>query len=338
MTLTGHGGGTRQGGGALRGVLLMAYGSPDRLEDLAAYYTHVRGGRAPSAELLEELKSRYLAIGGRSPLNEVTARQAAALQRRLDTGGRPDGVRWKVYVGMRHWRPWIAEAIRQMAADGVEAAVGVALAPHDSRMSVGAYIEAARQALATLPPDSRPAVRFVRSWADQPRFVEALASRLARALKEAAGSPQEGSGGGSPRRAVVFTAHSLPRRILSWDDPYPREVERTCRAVAARVGLDEGHWLLAYQSQGRTPEPWLGPSLEAALRRLAGEGVRHVVVCPVGFVSDHLEVLYDIDIEAARLADELGMRLTRTPSLNDDPDFIEALAAIVAGAGEGWTP
>ena len=319
----------------------MAYGTPERPEDLAAYYTHIRGGRPPSPELLEELRSRYEAIGGRSPLAEITARQAAALERRLNE--RPGGVRWKVYVGMRHWRPWIADALQQMAADGVRRAVGVALAPHDSKMSVGAYIEAAQRALEAMQPDRRPAMRFVRSWADHPLFVEAVAVRLVRALEAVAGRP-EGKGvdgedrGEEDRWAVLFTAHSLPERILAWDDPYPRELDKTCRAVAARVGLDGARWRFAYQSQGRTPEPWLGPSLDEALRRLADEGVRDVVVCPVGFVSDHLEVLYDLDIEAAQLAGRLGMRLTRTPSLNDSPDFVEALAAIVTEAMEGSAP
>lgn len=318
-----------------RGVLLMAYGSPERPEDVAAYYTHIRGGRPPSPELLEELQGRYAAIGGRSPLAEITARQAAALERRLNRGGMAEGPpdaaaagapaqgcpAWKVYVGMRHWRPWIADAVAQMAADGVSRAVGLALAPHDSRMSVGAYVEAAQKALDALDPARRPAMRFVRSWADHPLFVEALARRLRDALAAA-----------SPDAAVLFTAHSLPERILAWDDPYPRELDRTCRAVAGRLGLDPARWRFAYQSQGRTPEPWLGPSLDEALRRLAAEGVRDVVVCPVGFVSDHLEVLYDIDIEAAQLAKRLGLRLTRTPSLNDAPDFVEALAAIVTEA------
>ena len=314
------GGAAGPGGSGLRGVLLMAYGSPERPEEIPAYYTHIRGGRPPSPELLEELRRRYEAIGGRSPLGEITARQAAALERRLNAGGSS----WRVYVGMRHWRPWIADAVRQMAGDGVQEAVGLALAPQASRMSSGAYVEAARQALEALEPARRPAVRFVESWASHPLLADALARRLLAVLERAGGEP-----------AVLFTAHSLPERILTWGDPYPREVEATAGAVAERVGLPPGRWRIAYQSQGRTPEPWLGPSLDEALQRLADAGVRHVVVCPVGFVADHLEVLYDLDIEAAALARRLGLRLERTPSLNDAPDFIEALADIVTAAAAG---
>ena len=302
------------------GVLLMAYGSPSRPEEVAPYYTHIRGGRPPSAELLEELQGRYAAIGGRSPLPEITERQASALERRLNAGGGS----WRVYVGMRHWQPWIADAVRQMADDGIRRAVGLALAPHDSRMSAGAYIEAAERALEALEPERRPSVRYVRSWATHPLLADALARRLQAVLETVGGEP-----------VVLFTAHSLPERILSWDDPYPREVEATCRAIVERVGLEPGRWRIAYQSQGRTAEPWLGPTLESALQECAQSGARHVVVCPVGFVADHLEVLYDIDIEARALADTLGLRLERTPSLNDAPDFIEALADIVMAAAAG---
>ena len=305
------------------GVLLMAYGSPSRPEEIAAYYTHIRGGRPPSTELLEELRERYAAIGGRSPLPEITERQAAALERRLNAGGGS----WRVYVGMRHWQPWIADAVRRMADDGIRRAVGLALAPHDSRMSAGAYVESARQALDALEPERRPAVRFVRSWATHPLLADALARRLQAVLEQAGGEP-----------VALFTAHSLPERILSWDDPYPREVEATCRAIVERVGLEPGRWRIAYQSQGRTAEPWLGPTLESALQECAQSGARQVVVCPVGFVADHLEVLYDIDIEARALANRLGLRLERTPSFNDAPDFIEVLADVVMTAASGQGP
>ncbi|MEW6048290.1 MAG: ferrochelatase [Bacillota bacterium] len=319
---------------ALRGVLLMAYGSPERVEDLEAYYTHIRGGRPPSPELLSELRARYERIGSRSPLAQVTFRQAQALERRLKcAGGRP----WKVYVGMRHWRPWILDAVSQMAADGVRQGVGLALAPHASRMSTGAYLEAARRALAQIDEAARPALRFVESWADHPLFVEALARRVQYALEQAGVTGVEADGAGRDEVgdwAVLFTAHSLPERILSWGDPYPQELERTCRAVAARLGITGARWRFAYQSQGRTPEPWLGPALDDVLRQMASESVRRVVVCPAGFVSDHLEVLYDIDVEAAALARQLGIELFRTDSLNDAPDFIEALAAIILSDGE----
>ena len=297
--------------GVRTGVLLMAYGSPTRPDEVEAYYTHIRGGRRPSPQAVEELRARYEAIGGASPLNEITARQGQALQRALGDG-------WAVYVGMRHWAPWIADAVKRMASDGIRQAVGLALAPQYSRMSVELYIEAAEAARRELR-SGQLELSYVRSWCRHPVFVGALARRVRRQLA------QPGFG----EAHVLFTAHSLPRRILEWDDPYPRELQETCQAVASAVGLGQARWSVAYQSQGRTPEPWLGPTLEEALKDLARQGVRQVVVCPAGFVADHLEVLYDIDVEGQAVARELGMALTRTQSLNDAPDFIEALAAIV---------
>ena len=297
-----------------RGVLLMAYGSPTSLEEVEPYYTHIRGGRRPSPQALQELQERYRAIGGSSPLPAITQRQARALQARLGEG-------WQVYVGMRHWTPWIAEAVSRMAADGIREAVGVALAPQYSRMSVELYVEAAEAARRELGAHDLQ-VRYVRSWCRHPAFVRCWADRLARAL----------AAEGFQQAHVLFTAHSLPERILQWNDPYPQELHDTCQAVAAACGLEPARWSFAYQSQGRTPEPWLGPTLEQALQELARQGLRRVVVCPVGFVADHLEVLYDIDIEARAAALQMGMELARTESLNDAPDFIEALAHVVTAA------
>lgn len=304
----------------------MAYGSPGDLTDVEAYYREIRGGRPPSPEAVEELRTRYLAIGGRSPLHEVTTRQAVALEAALNARGGA----WRVYVGMRHWRPWIADAVERMAQDGIRRAVGLALAAHASRMSTGAYVDAAQKAFDALGGGRRPEVTFVRSWATAAGFVEALARRLVPAIGRSAASA--GASGASREVHVIFTAHSLPERIRTWDDPYPREVEATSRAVAKRARLGDGMWSVAYQSQGRTAEPWLGPGLGETLERLAASGARSIVVCPVGFVADHLEVLYDIDIEAAEHARALGLELTRTASLNDAPDFIEALASVVQAA------
>ncbi len=311
------------------GVLLMAYGSPERIEDIEPYYTHIRGGRRPSPEQLDELVARYRAIGGVSPLNAITVRQARALEQRLNeaptAGGRgacePASAgpgRYRVYVGMRHFRPWIADAVAAMAADGIRRGVAVALAPHYSRLSVGAYIEAAEEGRRRAGPGA-PELTYVQSWADHSGLVGALARRV----RECLGSP------GFADAHVLFTAHSLPERIRSWDDPYPRELERTCQAVARQLALPAHRFSWAYQSAGRTPEPWLGPSLDEALEGLARRGVTHVVVCPAGFVADHLEVLYDIDVEAREAARRLGLALARTRSLNDEPDFIEALAELV---------
>jgi len=297
------------------GVLLMAHGSPETLDDVEAYYTHIRGGRPPLPEALAELKERYRRIGGRSPLLGITRAQARALEQALNADG--PARRFRVYVGMLHWRPFIREAVAQMVKDGIREAVGLALVPHYSRISVGAYIEAARQALR-----ESLNIRFVGSWHLHPLFLEALAERVREGL---ARFPQEERG----RTMVVFTAHSLPERALEGDDPYPRQLQETCTAVAERLGLEHTRWRFAYQSTRQAPEPWLGPDVLEVLDELAGEGVQAVLICPVGSVADHLEILYDIDVVCRERAEWLGLHLERTDSLNDDPRFIRALAAIV---------
>lgn len=304
------------------GVLLMAYGSPSGPEDLESFYTSVRRGRPPSPEMLRELGERYRAIGGRSPLPEITRRQAAALQARLD-GDAPG--RFHVYAGMRHSPPFIADTVAAMADGGITAGVGLALAPHYSRLGAGAYIAAAEAARERTPMLS---LRYVERWGEHPRFLDAVADRLRDAL---ATLPEE------VRRAapVVFTAHSLPEQALAGGDPYTKELHRTCQGIADRSGIQE--WILAYQSGARTAEPWLGPDVREVLRHLGGSGARAVVVCPVGFVSDHLEVLYDIDIECGTLAASAGLRLVRAASLNDCPLLIEALADLVGKAAGAFT-
>jgi len=296
------------------GVLLMAYGSPETLDDIEAYYTHVRGGMKPSPQAVEALKERYRRIGGRSPLLEITYAQARALEQALTA----DGACYRVYVGMRHWRPFIREAVAQMSADGIEEAVGLALAPHYSRLSVGAYIEAAQEALREF--QSPMHVHFVQSWHAHPLFVEALSACLRRGLKRY---------GGRELPTVIFTAHSLPERILTWNDPYPRQLHETCEAVAAQAHVETERWRLAYQSAGHTPGSWLGPDVLNVFEELARQGDRGVLVCPVGFVSDHLEILYDIDVECRKRAAQLGLHVERTDSLNGDSIFIRALTAIV---------
>lgn len=295
------------------GILLMAYGSPATLDDVEAYYTHIRGGRTPPPERVEELRERYRRIGGRSPLLEITQAQARGVRRALSDDGMPA----RVYVGMKHAPPFIADAVASMARDEIRTAVGVALAPQYSRMSVGGYCAAASEAAA----EHGVAFRCVESWHDHPGLIAALASRVAEAQRTLTGAY------GVP---VVFTAHSLPQRILQWNDPYPQQLRRTCELVAAAAGLPS--WWFAYQSASATGEPWLGPDLLDLLRDLHRDGTRDVIVCPVGFVADHLEVLYDIDVEAQGLARSLGMRLARAPSLNDAPDFVAALADLVRSA------
>ncbi len=277
-------------------IVLMAYGSPATAEDVPAYLADIREGRPVSERAVAELTERYRRIGGRSPLDEITEAQARALSREL---GLP------VFVGMKHWRPRIADAVEAALAAGAELIVGLVLAPHYSRLSIAGYRERLERALA-----GRAELVFVESWHDHPGFVDVLASRL------------RGFDG-----HVVFTAHSLPERIVRDGDPYRDELLATCRMVADRAAL--GGWSFAFQSASATGEPWLGPDITEELESLAAKGVRRVLVCPVGFVSDHLEILWDLDIEARERAGELGLHLERIDSLNDDPAFVRALAGIV---------
>jgi ferrochelatase len=297
-------------------VLLMAYGSPDRLDQVEAYYTDIRRGNPPPPELLDELIERYRTIGGGSPLSRIVEEQRAALDAELGRRGR----RMAVYAGMKHIAPFIRDVVAAMADDGVERAAAIALAPHASSMSSATYRRAVESAAAGL--DGRaPVFRFVDSWPDQPRFIEALAA----ATREALERFPDPTG-----VRVLFTAHSLPARIAGAGDPYPAELARTAALVAGRLGLPEHGF--AYQSAGRTDEAWLGPDLRDEIRRLAAEAVGELVVCPVGFVADHLEVLYDIDIEAQAVARAAGVRLERARSMNADPTFIAGIADLVEGA------
>ena len=296
-------------------VLLMAYGSPDRLDQVPDYYTDIRRGSPPPPELLAELIERYRAIGGGSPLSRIVEDQRRALELELAARGHPV----RVYAGMRHIQPRIASIVEGMAADGVDRFVAIALAPQASSNAAG-YRRAVDGALAGLG-EAAPTVTYVDSWHDQPRFIEALAETTAEALARFA----------DPTAVrVMFTAHSLPARVLAEGDPYPGQLAATAALVAKRVGL--ASYEFAFQSAGRTGEPWLGPDILAEIRRLAAEGVTGLVVRPVGFVADHLEVLFDIDIEAQAVAAEVGIHLERARSMNDDPTFIAGLADLAVAA------
>jgi ferrochelatase len=286
----------------MKAVLLLAHGTPESLDDMPEYLTRVRGGRPPSPQLIEEMRGNYGAIGGRSPLTEITLAQASALASAL--GGMP------VYVGMRNWRPYIGDVLAEAAKAGVRELVAVPMAPQFSTLSVAKYGEAVE---AARPREVE--VRFVRSWHDHPGLLDAFAEKL-RAAR---------AGGRWDR--VLFTAHSLPMRVVAQGDPYPDEVAATARGVAERAGVSE--YARAYQSAGRTPEPWLGPPLEEALATAAAEGARRVLAVPVGFVCDHTEILFDIDVQAAQAARRLGIEIGRTESLNTSPTFIRALADLV---------
>ena len=277
-------------------VVLMAYGSPARPEDVRPYLEDVRGGRPVSDEAVAELAERYRRIGGRSPLDDVTEAQRAALEREL---GLP------VFVGMKHWRPRIAEAVEAALAAGAARIVGLVLAPHYSRLSVGEYRERLEAAVG-----GRAEVELIESWHDHEPFIDVLAGRVR-----------------GTDAWVIFTAHSLPERILAEGDPYREQLLETSTLVAERAGLER--WSFAFQSASATGDPWLGPDVLEELERLRGLGVERVLVAPIGFVSDHLEILWDLDIEARERAGELGLELERIESLNDDPAFVRALAALV---------
>lgn len=286
-------------------VLLLAHGAPERIDDLDAYLDLVRGGRPAPPELRAELRRRYEAIGGASPLTARTREQALALEHRLAQCGCPV----RVYFAMRNWRPFIREVMAEIRADGVERLVAVCLAPQYSRASIGLYFRRLQQARTDLGMNVQ--IVWTKSFHDHPLLIEAYAEKLA---PLAAG------------RRVLFTAHSLPQRILEAGDPYDREARATAQAVARRLGLAQ--WDFAYQSQGAADEPWLAPTVESVLERYADEGVREVVLAPIGFVADHLEILYDVDIHFVRYARERGIALRRTESLNASPTFIAALAEI----------
>jgi ferrochelatase len=290
-------------------VLVMAYGTPKALDDVEAYYTDIRGGKPPSPERLAELTERYRAIGGRSPLLEITFAQARGISERA---GVPS------VVGQKHAAPFITDAIGTLADAGVERAIGLVLAPHYSSMSVGDYARRAERAAEEHRWGGR--LDMVDSWHLERGYISWLAARVQEALRRVPPEVRD-------RTTVVFTAHSLPARILDAGDPYPRQLHETGHAVAARARLRR--WRVAWQSAGRTAAPWLGPDILEVLDALAEEGARGVVVCPCGFVADHLEILYDLDIEAAGRARSLGLSLERTASPNDDPAFLDVLAAVV---------
>jgi ferrochelatase len=300
------------------GILLMAYGGPDSLDDVEPYLLDIRGGRPTSPELVEEIKERYALIGGRSPLLDITRRQAEALEAYLNRGG---DARFRAYVGMRHWPPRIKEVVARMAEDGIEQAVAVVMAPHYSRMSIGAYFKRLDEAIQEL--DANITFSRLESWHDHPGFIAALVEKASAALAHFNGD------GGVTLPKVIFSAHSLPSRIQEWGDPYDAQLHETAALVAKGLNLPPERWLFCFQSAGRSSEPWLGPQIEEVIVELAQAGERRLLVVPVGFVCDHVEILHDIDIEARQLAEAHGARLERSESLNASPTFIAALADIV---------
>jgi protoporphyrin/coproporphyrin ferrochelatase len=279
-------------------VVLMAYGSPERLSDVPAYYADIRGGRPIAPDHLADLVERYrrLGIEDSSPLNAITERTRAALETELG---------FPVFTGMKHWTPRIADAAEAALASGADDVVGLVLAPHYSALSIAGYREQLERSLAR-----RAELRFVESWHDEPGFVELLADRVR-----------------GTDAHVVFTAHSLPARILTAGDPYRDQLLETSRLVADAAGLSA--WSFSFQSESPTGEPWLGPDILDHLEALQRQGVEQVLVCPVGFVSDHLEIRWDLDVEAQEKAAELGLRFERIEMPNAEPAFVQMLAGIV---------
>lgn len=300
------------------GVLLMAYGTPDSPAAVEPYYTHIRRGRPPEPHLLEELQERYRLVGGTTPLLRITEATRDALQKELARYGE-----FPVFLGMKHWHPYIEEGIRRMHDAGIRRAVGLVLAPHYSRMSIAGYYDYIARAQEKL----RTSIEIlpIESWHLHQPYLEAVASRVRAALQMF--SPED-------EVTVIFTAHSLPEKILADGDPYAEQLRETSEALADMLELPR--WTFSFQSAGRTPDPWLGPDIVETVNRLANEGARSILVAPVGFVSDHLEILYDIDYEAQNAARERGITLRRTESLNAGPDFVRGLAELVRErSGEG---
>jgi len=313
------------------GLLVMAYGTASGPEDVERYYTDIRGGRAPTPEHLAELQQRYAAIGNLFPLLDITTRQAEGIASALNEEA--GFARFRPYLGMKHSPPFIGEGVARMREDGVERAVGVVMAPHWSGMSVEDYVRRVEDVVAE---DGGPSVTFVRQWYDRPEFVAFLAGRVREALDRLLPEERDGA-------AVIFSAHSLPVRTVEDGTQrclrctaercadscaYRNQLADTARRVAGHLGLTQ-EVTIAWQSAGRTADPWWGPPIEDVIGQLAADGHPAVVVCSAGFVSDHLEILYDLDIEAKELAHEAGIRLERTEMPNDDPGFVRAVAAAI---------
>lgn len=291
------------------GVLLLAHGAPDRLADIPEFLLKVRGGRPLPEAAVAEIVERYARIGGGSPLLRITNQQAQGLAEKL---GLP------VYVGMRNWKPFILEGVERMSADGIERVIAACLAPQNSRTSVGLYRKSFDEAVAKA--GARFATEFVESWHDHPDLIRALAEKV-----EAARARAEAQAG--TRVPIIFTAHSVPERTIAAGDPYAEQVRQTAALVAEAMSLDD--YRVAFQSQGMTAEPWIGPTVESTIDELAALGHRHVLVAPVGFVCDHVEILYDIDVVFREYGRTKGVTVWRSESLNASPLFIAALASLV---------
>lgn len=305
------------------GVLIMAYGGPNNLDEIPGYLADIRHGRVTTPAVLEEITHNYIRIGGKSPLLEFTTAQIAAITEHLDPA------QFKVYMGMRHWSPWIEDTIRDMLDDGISHAVSLVLAPHFSKLSIAKYHDKIEAGLELF--HGRIEFAHIHSYHDVPGLIGPLAQRVQVGLNEWPAAEQTAV-------HVVFSAHSLPVRILKMGDPYDSQLRETATLVAAQAGLHAEQWSWSYQSAGRSPEPWLGPQLQEYIPELAAKGIKNIVSIPVGFVSDHVEILFDIDIQAQAVARECGVRLVRPSALNTDPVFMKQLADLITAKAneQGW--
>jgi ferrochelatase len=304
---------------SLIGVMVMAYGGPDNLDEVEPYLLDVRSYRATASEIVQEVRERYREIGGRSPILERTQAQADAIQAMLNEHGQD----FKTFVGMRHWHPFIPDVLAKMRAQGIERTVGLVMAPHYSRMSIQAYYKKIDDA------DLDMQIAKIHDWHLLPEYLDALTDRVRSALER---FPQSVRG----EVPVIFTAHSLPERILEWGDPYPLQLLATTDTLMERLGPRPHEF--AYQSAAISTEPWLGPDASEIMERYASEGKRHMLICPIGFVCEHVEILYDIDIVYQKLATDLGVQLERIEMLNDEPQMIRGLAGLIRQTAQeaGW--
>ncbi len=305
------------------GVLMMAYGGPNNLNDIPGYLADIRAGRPTTPAVLEEITNNYRQIGGKSPLLDFTTQQMAAVEALLNPANEP--TRFQCYLGMRHWAPWIEETVRDMLEDGITQAVSLVLAPHYSKLSIAKYQAKIQEGLDMY----RGHIDFahIMSYHDAPKYIKALAHRVEDGLSRWPEAERVDV-------HVIFSAHSLPVRIIKMGDPYDKQLHETANLIAQKAGLSDEQWSRSYQSAGRSPEPWLGPQLEAYIPELAQKGIRNIISIPVGFVCEHVEILYDIDIEAQAVAQAHGVRLERPPALNTDSLFMETLATLIQDAAQ----
>lgn len=294
-----------------RAVILLAYGGPNQLEDVPDYLAQMRGGRPTPQELIDEIAGRYRLIGGRSPLLEITQKTAKKLQERV---GLP------VFVGMKHWSPWIQEVVSEMAGEGVDQITAICMAPHYSDLSIGKYHDQLNEAVAGA--GRAVTVDFISSWNLQSDYLKGVSNEINLALER---WPEEQR----DRVVIIFTAHSLPAHILDEGDPYDQQLQETAEALAHKLDLPQSRWLFSYQSEVKTGVPWLGPQIEEVVAVLGREGHRDLIIAPIGFITDNVEILYDIDIGVQKIAKGNGIRLERPEMLNDSDLLVSALASLV---------